>query len=170
MAKSTPKKTTSKTANKTANKAPKAVKLSKKASEDLLVDVQKTLLEKAKKQGAIIDQQDVIEAVEENGLQDHLDDIYAKLKKARVAITTKDEPDEKDIWETTEDEDEEVTPVVAKAAPSKAQSARSKAAAQVKELDLAGESLAEDDQDSDDERKVVVNAAASALNPAGNCQ
>lgn len=108
MAKSTPKKTTSKTANKTANKAPKAVKLSKKASEDLLVDVQKKLLEKAKKQGAILDQQDVIEAVEENGLQDHLDDIYAKLKKARVAITTKDEPDEKDIWETTEDEDEEV--------------------------------------------------------------
>lgn len=102
MAKSTPKKATSK-----ETKAPKTVKLSKKDSEDLLVSVQKLLLEKAKKQGAIIDQQDVIEAVEENSLQDHLDDIYAKLKKARVAITTKDEPDEKDIWQTTEDEEEE---------------------------------------------------------------
>lgn len=102
MAKSTPKKTTSKEV-----KAPKTVKLSKKDSEDLLAVVQKALLEKAKKQGAIIDQQDVIEAVEENSLQDHLDDIYAKLKKARVAITTKDEPDEKDIWHTTEDEEEE---------------------------------------------------------------
>ncbi|MCB9823084.1 RNA polymerase sigma factor RpoD [Candidatus Nomurabacteria bacterium] len=102
MAKSTPKKT----ANK-QTKAPKVAKLSKKDSEDLLASVQKSLLEKAKKQGAIIDQQDVIEAVEENNLQDHLDDIYEKLKKARVAITTKDEPDEKDIWQTTEDEDEE---------------------------------------------------------------
>ncbi len=102
MAKSTPKKTTSK-----ETKAPKTVKLSKKDSDDLLLTVQKSLLEKAKKQGAIIDQQDVIEAVEENSLQDHLDDIYAKLKKARVAITTKDEPDEKDIWQTTEDEEEE---------------------------------------------------------------
>lgn len=102
MAKSTPKKT----ANK-QTKAPKVAKLSKKDSDDLLASVQKSLLEKAKKQGAIIDQQDVIEAVEENNLQDHLDDIYEKLKKARVAITTKDEPDEKDIWQTTEDEDEE---------------------------------------------------------------
>lgn len=100
MAKSTPKKTTS--------KATKSKKTSEKSQAEVLADVQKTLLDKAKKQGAIIDQQDVIEAVEDNGLQDHLDDIYEKLKKARVAITTKDEPDEKDIWQTTEDEEEEV--------------------------------------------------------------
>jgi RNA polymerase primary sigma factor len=100
VAKSTPKKTTS--------KVTKVKKLSEKDLAELLIEVQKSLLEKAKKQGAIIDQEDIIEAVEDNALQDHLDDIYAKLKKARVAITTKEEPDEKDIWQTTEDDEEEV--------------------------------------------------------------
>lgn len=100
MAKSTPKKT--------VNKVAKVTKLSAEDQATLLNEVEKKLLEKAKKQGAILDQQDVIDAVEENGLQDHIDEIYTKLSKARVAVTTKDEPDEKDIWETTEDEEEEV--------------------------------------------------------------
>ncbi len=89
----------------------KATKTTKIPTEDqviLLNELEKKLVEKAKKQGSILEQQEVLDAVEETGLYDHLDDIYLKLAKAKVAITTKDEPDEKDIWETTEEEEEEV--------------------------------------------------------------
>ncbi len=94
-----------------ASKNVKATKTTKVPTEDqlvLLVELEKKLVEKAKKQGSILEQQEVLDAVEETGLYEHLDDIYSKLAKAKVAVTTKDEPDEKDIWETTEEEEEEV--------------------------------------------------------------
>lgn len=100
MAKSIPKKSVSKKSV--------AKKVAAENQSALLEEIAKKLLVKAKKQGAILDQQDVIDAVEENNLQDHVDEIYLKLKKARVAVTTKDEPDEKDIWQNTEEEEEEV--------------------------------------------------------------
>jgi len=100
VAKSIPKKSVSKKSV--------AKKVAAENQSALLEEIAKKLLVKAKKQGAILDQQDVIDAVEENNLQDHVDEIYLKLKKARVAVTTKDEPDEKDIWQNTEEEEEEV--------------------------------------------------------------
>jgi len=72
-----------------------------------LVELEKKLVAKAKKNNSILDQQDVLDAVEDAGLYDQLDDVYLKLAAAKVAVTTKDEPDEKDIWATTEDEEEE---------------------------------------------------------------
>lgn len=72
-----------------------------------LVELEKKLVAKAKKNNSILDQQDVLDAVEDAGLYDQLDDVYLKLAAAKVAVTTKEEPDEKDIWATTEDEEEE---------------------------------------------------------------
>lgn len=86
----------------------KATKVSSEDRDQQLLNLEKKLLETAKKQGNILEQQEVLDAVEETGLYDHLNDIYKRLSKAKVAVTTKDEPDEKDILETTEDEDEEV--------------------------------------------------------------
>lgn len=65
----------------------------------------KELIAASKKSKGILEQQEVLDAVEKKGLYDQLDVLYGKLSKAKVAVTTKEEPDEKDIWETTEDED-----------------------------------------------------------------
>jgi RNA polymerase primary sigma factor len=73
-----------------------------------LVAVEQKLIDKAKKSDNILDQQDVLDAVEEAGVYDHLDDVYSKLAAAKVAITTKDEPADDDIWAAGEEDEEEV--------------------------------------------------------------
>lgn len=90
--------------------APKSKKVVIPTEDQLakLAELEKKLVAKAKKSGSILDQQEVLDAVEEAGLYDQLDDVYSKLAAAKVAVTTKDEPDEKDIWETTEEEEEEI--------------------------------------------------------------
>lgn len=70
-----------------------------------LKDLTDELISMSKKSQGILEQQQVLDKVEEKGLYDQLDKLYSALSKAKVAVTTKDEPDEKDIWETTEDED-----------------------------------------------------------------
>jgi RNA polymerase primary sigma factor len=70
--------------------------------------VEQKLIDKAKKSDNILDQQDVLDAVEEAGVYDHLDDVYSKLAAAKVAITTKDEPADDDIWAAGEEDEEEV--------------------------------------------------------------
>lgn len=94
------------------NSTPKAAKGKKVVvpTEDQLVklaELEKKLIAKAKKSSSILDQQDVLDAVEEAGLYDQLEEVYSKLATAKIAVTTKDEPDEKDIWQTTEEEEEE---------------------------------------------------------------
>lgn len=88
----------------------KKTKVTKIATEDqvaLLAELETKLLAKAKKSANILEQQEVLDAVEETGLYDHLEEVYIRLAKAKIAVTTKDEPDEKDIWQTSEEEEEE---------------------------------------------------------------
>lgn len=79
------------------------------ASDARVAELAEVLVGKARKNKGILEQQEVLDAVEEKGLYDQLDVLYSKLSKAKVVVTTKEEPDEKDIWETTEDEDVVVT-------------------------------------------------------------
>lgn len=97
----------------TNNRAGKSKATNKKTrpltdeQENTLVELENKLIAKAKKQSNILDQQDVLDAVEDKGVYDHLDEIYTRLAKAKVAVSTKDEPDDTDIWESDEEEDEE---------------------------------------------------------------
>lgn len=54
----------------------------------------------------LLDQQEVLDAVEEAGIYDSLEEIYSKLAAAKIAVTTKDEPADDDIWATTEEDEE----------------------------------------------------------------
>lgn len=64
------------------------------------------LIAKATKKQNILEQQEVLDAVEEAGAYDSLEEIYTKLAANKVAVTTKDEPADDDIWATSEDEEE----------------------------------------------------------------
>lgn len=97
-----PKKDDAKKSNKT-----KVTKLSAEDQVASLAELETKLLAKAKKSANILEQQEVLDAVEETGLYDHLEEVYARLAKSKVVVTTKDEPDEKDIWQTSEEEEEE---------------------------------------------------------------
>lgn len=77
------------------------------ASEAAFSEAVKKLLTKAAAKQQLLDQQEVIDAVEEAGIFDQMDEVYAKLADAKVAVTTKDEPADDDIWAAGEEEDEE---------------------------------------------------------------
>ncbi len=64
------------------------------------------LVAKAAKKDKILDQQEVLDIVEEYGKYEQLESIYAALAKAKIAVTTKDEPADDDIWATTDEEEE----------------------------------------------------------------
>ncbi|MFO0971022.1 MAG: RNA polymerase sigma factor RpoD [Candidatus Saccharimonadales bacterium] len=64
------------------------------------------LTKKAGTNQGMLEQQDVLDAVEESGLYDSLEAIYTKLAAEKVAVTTKDEPGDDDIWATTEEDEE----------------------------------------------------------------
>lgn len=74
-----------------------------------LSELEVKLVAKAKKQGNILEQQDVLDAVEEGGVYDSLDEVYSRLAKAKIVVSTKEEPDDTDIWESSDDEEETVT-------------------------------------------------------------
>lgn len=93
--------------------AKKEAKTTKKAAEKKTVDntlkissTLKQLLKKADAHQHLIDQQEVIDAVEEAGIYENLEEIYTKLAAEKVIVTTKDEPADDDIWATTEEEEE----------------------------------------------------------------
>lgn len=60
----------------------------------------------AGKKKNILDQQEVIDAVEEAGVYENLEEIYTKLASEKVVVTTKDEPADDDIWATSEEDEE----------------------------------------------------------------
>ena len=73
---------------------------------DKISEVVEKLVLKADKKQHILDQQDVIDAVEEAGIYDSLEDIYTKLAAKKVVVTVKDEPADDDIWATSEEDEE----------------------------------------------------------------
>lgn len=100
-----PQEVTQKSAKKTDTKSKNDSKSNEKV--DLkLAELGKKLIEKAKKQDSVLDQQEILDAVEEANLYDHLEQLYSQLSKAKVAVTTKDEPDDTDIWAESEEDEE----------------------------------------------------------------
>ncbi len=73
------------------------------------IKVTELVAQLTKKAGAnqgMLEQQDVLDAVEESGLYESLENIYTKLAAEKVAVTTKEEPADDDIWATTEEDEE----------------------------------------------------------------
>ena len=64
------------------------------------------LVAKASKKDHLLDQQEVLDIVEEYAVYEKLESIYKQLAKAKVVVTTKDEPADDDIWATTDEEEE----------------------------------------------------------------
>ena len=71
-----------------------------------VTELVKHLITKADAKQHMLDQQDVLDAVEEAGIYDHLEEIYTKLAAEKVIVTVKDEPADDDIWATNEEEEE----------------------------------------------------------------
>jgi RNA polymerase primary sigma factor len=102
---------------KPGSKGPKIPKRPRKKvvkKEAIIVDqakidaVVKKLVSKASKKSHLLEQQEVIDMVEENGLYEQLESIYTALAKNKVGVTTKDEPADDDIWATNDEEEEVV--------------------------------------------------------------
>lgn len=85
--------------------AKKEVKPTAKADDSKAAAVVEALITKAGEK-KILEQQEVLDAVEEAGTYDSLEAIYAKLAAAKIAVTTKDEPADDDIWATSEEDEE----------------------------------------------------------------
>lgn len=87
-----------------AKKEPKSA-----SAEEVSIKVKEVVQQLVTKAGSkkILEQQEVLDAVEEAGTYESLEEIYTQLATAKVAVTTKDEPADDDIWATSE-EDEEV--------------------------------------------------------------
>jgi RNA polymerase primary sigma factor len=85
--------------------AKKEPKTTTKADDSKSEAVLENLITKAGEK-KILEQQEVLDAVEEAGVYDQLEAIYTKLAAAKVAITTKDEPADDDIWATSEEDEE----------------------------------------------------------------
>ncbi len=87
-----------------------ASKKSKKVSEvdndGKIEEVLKQLGSKAGKKQNMLDQQEVLDAVEEAGVYENLEEIYTKLAADKVVVTTKEEPADDDIWATSEEDEE----------------------------------------------------------------
>jgi RNA polymerase primary sigma factor len=78
-----------------------------KADEAKLAQIVASLVIKASDK-KMLEQQDVLDAVEEAGVYDSLEAIYTKLAAEKIAVTTKDEPADDDIWATSEEDEEEL--------------------------------------------------------------
>lgn len=65
-----------------------------------------SLVKKSAKSQNMLEQQDVLDAVEELGVYENLEEIYTRLAAEKVVVTTKDEPADDDIWATTEEDEE----------------------------------------------------------------
>lgn len=92
-----------------AKKAPK--KEAKKPTPEVSTKIEELisrLVKKADSKHHLLDQQEVLDAVEETGLYENLEEIYSKLASKKVVVTTKDEPADDDIWATTEEDEEEL--------------------------------------------------------------
>ncbi len=85
-----------------AKKEPKAPTKADESKSEVVVE---NLIIKAGEK-KILEQQEVLDAVEEAGVYDQLEGIYTKLAAAKIAITTKDEPADDDIWATSEEDEE----------------------------------------------------------------
>lgn len=96
----------SKKAPKKEVKKPAAVLSPEENSKiSALVD---SLVKKADAKEHMLDQQEVLDAVEETGLYENLEEIYTKLAAKKVVVTTKEEPADDDIWATTEEDEEDL--------------------------------------------------------------
>lgn len=84
------------------------IKKTGKVDSKKINEIVKGLIEKADKKLHAVEQQEVIDAVEEAKAYDNLAQIYSKLKAAKIAVTTKEEPADDDIWASTEDDEEEL--------------------------------------------------------------
>lgn len=73
---------------------------------DKIEEVLKQLSAKAGKKQNILEQQEVLDAVEEAGIYENLEEIYTKLAADKVVVTTKEEPADDDIWATSEEDEE----------------------------------------------------------------
>ena len=73
---------------------------------DKIEEVLKQLSTKAGKKQNILEQQEVLDAVEEAGIYENLEEIYTKLAADKVVVTTKEEPADDDIWATSEEDEE----------------------------------------------------------------
>ena len=95
-------------AKKTEKKTPQksAKKVETPVDQQKLDQLVEQLVSKAAKKEHLLDQQEVLDAVEAQGMYEQLEEIYERLAKAKVGVTTKDEPDEDDIWATTDEEEE----------------------------------------------------------------
>lgn len=87
--------------------AKKEPKVAPKADDSKSEAVVENLITKAGEK-KILEQQDVLDAVEEAGVYDSLEAIYTKLAAAKIAVTTKDEPADDDIWATSEEDEEDL--------------------------------------------------------------
>ena len=54
----------------------------------------------------ILEQQDVLDAVEESGIYEQLEEVYTKLAAGKIVVSVKDEPADDDIWATSEEDEE----------------------------------------------------------------
>lgn len=86
----------------------KEAKKTGKVDTKKINEIVKGLIAKADKKLQSVEQQDVIDAVEEAKAYDNLTQIYSRLKSAKIAVTTKDEPADDDIWASTEEDEEEL--------------------------------------------------------------
>lgn len=73
---------------------------------DKIEEVLKQLSAKAVKKQNILEQQEVLDAVEEAGIYENLEEIYTKLAAEKVVVSTKEEPADDDIWATSEEDEE----------------------------------------------------------------
>ena len=85
-------------------KVTKPVELSPEINSKLEALIAQLVKKSAKQK--MLDQQEVLDAVEESGLYEQLEEIYTRLAAAKVAVTVKDEPADDDIWATTEEDEE----------------------------------------------------------------
>ncbi len=87
--------------------AKKELTPAQKADNDIkLTELVAQLTKKADANQHMLEQQDVLDAVEESGLYESLEAIYTKLAAEKVVVTTKEEPADDDIWATTEEDEE----------------------------------------------------------------
>ncbi len=85
----------------------KATKKAEKADNSVKIEeLVKVLVTKAESSKHMLDQQEVLDAVEESGVYENLEEIYTKLAAEKVIVTVKDEPADDDIWATNEEEEE----------------------------------------------------------------
>lgn len=105
MAKKSDKKSEKKPSKKT-EAAQKQTKAAVPVDQQKLDQLVEKLVTKAKKNEKLLDQQEVLDAVEEQGMYEQLEAIYERLAKEKIGVTTKDEPDEDDIWATSDEEEE----------------------------------------------------------------